>query len=307
MSNLEYYNDSSQHGNYQYVTLEEIVNNFMMSGDADDHTAMAVRYKVVYQAKRGIRELYYDTVKEVKAIELDLSNTLNVTLPPDFVSLVRLSWIDGSGRIHPMAMDNKMPIGDIYLQANDYSLLFDNEGSVLTSARKPQVPTDLSSNIPYNNGFSSYDVCYDNFLPNNGRFKMDKAGGLIQFSSDIASKAVVIEYISDGLYTENVARPDQGIKIHKFAETALLNYIYSELIKKRASVPANEKARAQKEYTNSKRITKRRLNALTFTDLIQVFKGGRKGGLRKEGLKTANEITPILTGVFDLTFNNTFN
>ena len=27
----------------------------------------------------------------------------------------------------------------------------------------------------------------------------------------------------------------------------------------------------------------------------------------KEGLKTANEITPILTGVFDLTFNNTFN
>jgi hypothetical protein len=41
-------------------------------------------------------------------------------------------------------------------------------------------------------------------------------------------------------------------------------------------VPANEKARAQKEYSNSKRITKRRLNTLTFTDLIQVFKGDSK-------------------------------
>ena len=190
-----------------------------------------------------------------------------------------------------MAMDNKMPIGDIYLQANDFSLLFDNEGTVLTSAREPQAPTNLNDTTSYNSGYpsgnggySSYDICYDAFLPNrdnskvynNGKFKMDKANGLIQFSSDVSSKSIVIEYISDGLYSENVARPDQGIKIHKFAETALLNYIYNELIKKRMSVPANEKARAQKEYANSKRIAKRRLNALTFTDLIQVFKGDSK-------------------------------
>lgn len=278
MINSDYYNDSSQYCNYQYVTLDELINNFMMSRDSDDYTAMVPRYKVVYQAKRGIRELYYDTVKEVKAIELDLGSTLNVTLPPDFVSLVRLSWVDDSGMIHPMAVDNKMPIGDIYLQANDYSLLFDNNGSVLTSVRKPNTPSDSSAST------TSYDVCYDGFIPNkdnskvynNGKFKIDKANGIIQFSSDVSSKSIVIEYISDGLYTENDSRPDQGIKIHKFAESTLLDFVYYELIKRRSSVPYNEKLRSRKEYYNSRRITKRRLNSMSVSDLLQVFKSDSK-------------------------------
>ena len=86
----------------------------------------------------------------------------------------------------------------------------------------------------------------------------------------------MIEYISDGLYVENEVRPDQGIRIHKFAEAALLDFIHYELIKRRSSVPYNEKIRSRKEYYNSRRLTKRRLNSINATDLLQVFKGDSK-------------------------------
>ena len=59
----------------------------MMSRDSDDYTSNVPRYKVLYQAKRALRELYFDVARDIKAIELDLSPTLNVVLPPDFNKL----------------------------------------------------------------------------------------------------------------------------------------------------------------------------------------------------------------------------
>ena len=67
-----YYDDQSRHGEYQFITIEEIVNNFMMSRDEDDYTFNTPRYRVVYQAKRALRELYFDILQSVRVIELDI-------------------------------------------------------------------------------------------------------------------------------------------------------------------------------------------------------------------------------------------
>ena len=77
-----YEGDPYRHGEYQYVTLEDVINNFIMGRDEDDYTSSTPRYKVLYQARRGMRELYYDVVREIRAIELELSPNLNITLPP---------------------------------------------------------------------------------------------------------------------------------------------------------------------------------------------------------------------------------
>jgi len=283
MTSFDYYNDSTKYGNYQYVELEELINNYMMSRDADDYTSTVPRYKIIYQAKRGLRELYYDVLKDVKAIELDLSPTLNVILPPDYVNYVRISWVGDDGQLHPMAMDNNMSIAKVYLQDNNFNLLFDNEGNVLEADEgnpiEAEVNTDDSDFIR-----QSYHVCYDGFEPNkdtskvfnNGKFQINQSSGLIQFGSNAEGKSIVLEYISDGLYTENESNPDKGIKIHKFAESALLDYIYYQLIKNRRNVPSNEKYRAKKEFFNNRRIAKRRINSLKISDVLQVFKGDSK-------------------------------
>lgn len=278
MTDLEYYEDSSKHGEYQYTLLSDLITDYMMSRDSDDYTSNVPRYKVLYQAKRALRELYFDVARDIKAIELDLSPTLNVVLPPDFINYVRISWLDSNGNLHPMAMDESISTATEYLQDNEYELLFDNEGYVLEGSKSKSLSENDRSVI------GEYRVLYDSYMPNkdnsktfpNGRFKVDRSVGVIQFNSTAQSKTIVLEYISDGLYEGSNVDGDTSLKIHKFAETAVLDYIYYNLIKNRRNTPANEKMRARKEYYNSKRQAKRRITPLNKEDLLQVFKGDSK-------------------------------
>ena len=277
MASIDYYEDQDLHGNYQYVTLEEVINNYLMSRDMDDYSAMTPRYKILYHAQRGIRELYYDVVREIRAISMELSPALTITLPPDFVSHVRISWVDDNGQLHPMAIDNRINIAQEYLQDHDFSLLFDNEGCVLEGDTSDPESSDSSQ-------IREYSFCSNGYQPNrnmsnyfpNGKFKIDKNAGVIYFGSDAEEKNIVLEYISDGLFTGCEGRPEEEIRVHKFAETALLDYIHHSLIKNRRNVPYNEKIRSRKEYWNSRRLAKMRINPLRKEDLLQLFSGQSK-------------------------------
>ena len=289
LTDEQYYDeDSGAWGNYQYTTLEEIVNNYMMSISSDDYTASFNRYQILFQARRGLRELYYDVLREVKGIALDLSPTLQVVLPPDYVNYVRISWVDSNGVMYPMAVDNRIPIAEEYLQGSNYELLFDDDGCTLkadstvikgsTPEENPNLEKILSS-CSYR-----YSFCESGYQPNrdmskvfsNGKYKIDKELGVIQFGSDAKGKTIVLEYISDGLYEGCGSEGESQQRVNKFAETTLYDYIYYELIKRLRNVPANEKARAKKEFYNARRIAKMRINTLRKDELLQIFKGSSK-------------------------------
>ena len=265
-TDLEYFKNPEQWGDYQFTSLDDIINDYIAGRDADDYTSTVPRYQILLQGKKGVRELYFDVVRRIKGIELELSPTLNITVPPDYVNYVRVSWVNDSGELVPMAVDSSIPIAQSYLQDHDYEILFDDEGEALSAG---------STSDSYKYGSKKYSMC--GFHPNlntknsfsNGRFSFDSSTGVIQFSSDIEGKSVVLEYISDGLYEDD-------IKVHKFTETALIDFIYYELIKNRRTVPANEKMRARKEYFNSRRIAKRRINTIRKEDLLQAMKGSTK-------------------------------
>lgn len=285
MASIDYYNAPEQWGQYQYVTLKDTINNYMAFREDDDFTSSSNRTKILYHARRGFRELYHDVVREVKAISLELSPTLNVILPPDFVNYVRISWVDEHGQLNPMAMDDRMSIAREYLQDSNYNLLFDSNGCVL-EGNSPRTPMDdiVEPSSDRDTPVYHYQFCNGGFRPNedqsrvfnNGRYKLDTANGIIQFGSDAAGREIVLEYISDGLFTGCEGRNEADLRIHKFAESALLDYIYYETIKTRRSVPANEKARARREYFNSRKIAKQRMNSLRVSELLQVFKKSLK-------------------------------
>lgn len=280
MADIDYFEDESQWGGYQYVTLEQIVTDYMMSMNADDFSSTVPRFKVVYQAKKGLKQFYYDVLHEIRAVELDLSPNLTVTVPPDLVNFVRISWVDDKGMLHPMAVDTRMSLAAAYLQDNNYELIYDDNGCVLIgSGRRDRVGEPLP------NSAGSHCYQFSGYVPNvnrstvypNGKYRYDKARGVIEFSSSVSGKSIVIEYISDGLFTGNCeSMSEEEIRVHKFAEEGLLNYITYELIKNRRNVPMNEKMRARKEYYNSLRIAKRRINTLRKNDLMQVFKGSTR-------------------------------
>ncbi|NRA77274.1 MAG: hypothetical protein HRU18_03615 [Pseudoalteromonas sp.] len=282
MASADYYADSSQHGDYQYITLNDIINNFIANRDSDDYTSTVPRYKVLYQARRAFRELYYDAVREIRAVEIELGPTLTMVVPPDFINFVRISWVDEEGQLHPMAMDTRQSIAQRYLQDNDYELLFDNNGCVLQDNGLPYSALNNAEDIPsdYRDSMNCYSFCDSGFTPNvnysnvysNGKFNYNRSRGLIEFGSNVKGKTIVLEYISDGMFTGCEGLPESDLRIHKFAETAVLDYMYYELIKQRRNVPAVEKQRARKEFYNSKRKTKRRINTIRYSELMQAFK-----------------------------------
>ena len=79
ISQYEYYEnngnapENANWGSYQYVSLYDIVNNYMLMYTGN-HSMInnEERYKVLFHAKRGIQELNYDAFKEIKVLELDV-------------------------------------------------------------------------------------------------------------------------------------------------------------------------------------------------------------------------------------------
>ena len=276
----QYYGDDNQWGQYQYVTIQQLVNEFMMSQTDDSYIAGVNRNRVVYWAKRGIQELYYDVLNEVISIEFDLNPTLIIPLPHDYVNYVMISWVDDNGRKHPLAIDTSSNLAQAYLQDDTYAYLYDNQGDILQGDHLQ----DLGDNDPAGLDDLSQDGIYFPYTasPNfnldrskvfkNGSYVIDKDRGVIQFSSKVEGRTICLDYISDGLFQ----RSDSEIRVHKFAEQALVNFIYWNLISYHRNVPANEKERARREWYNMRRIAKRRIKPIRYEELRQVMKGNSK-------------------------------
>ena len=77
-TNEQYYNGSS-FGGYQYITLADIINNFIISYIGDDKVInTAKRTEVAFHAQRALQELSYDTLKSVKSMELEVPPSLSI-------------------------------------------------------------------------------------------------------------------------------------------------------------------------------------------------------------------------------------
>ena len=93
----QYYQGNNQ-GSYQFVSLEDIINQFMVVYVGEEKTiSKASRIDVAFHAQRALAELSFDTFKSVKSQEIDIPTTLNMQLPHDYVNYVRLSRVDGAG------------------------------------------------------------------------------------------------------------------------------------------------------------------------------------------------------------------
>ena len=93
----EYY-EGNDLGNYQFISLEDIVNNFMVAYVGEGKIISKVkRTDVAFHAKRGLAELSYDTLRSIKAQEIELPPHLTMMLPQDYVNYVKLTWSDSAG------------------------------------------------------------------------------------------------------------------------------------------------------------------------------------------------------------------
>jgi hypothetical protein len=281
---ITYYENEENHGSYVYVSLEDIVNNFKMSHAHDNSVLGNVpRHLILYWAKKGLQEFSYDMLREVKAVELELGDTLDIILPPDYVNYVRVSWVNPqTGDLMPMSNNRNLPQATAYLQDHQANILFDNDGFILEGTTEFQALTNQyaqSRNVlgcsTSCNGCSYYNGCsyrtnykIDTSKNYNGDFNIDTRKGKIQFSSDHASSIIMLEYISDGLEYSL----ESDIKINKLAEKALYAWIDYNLMTNKLNVQEYIVQRKKKEYDTAFRNAKIRMMNIKVAELAQKLK-----------------------------------
>jgi hypothetical protein len=272
ISQYQYYANSGNNpqdanwGSYQYVSLSDIVNNFMLM-HTGNHSLInnEEKYKVLFHAKRAIQELNYDAFKEIKVLELSVVDSLRYVLPSDFVNWVRISLYK-DGYLRPLTENIQTLSSNAYLQDNQGNILFDQNGNILMP-QNSNIDYDrlhkLKKSIYLNEGhqfngqwgwfvdgmwYFDYGIGAAfglntetaNFNPT---FNIDKKAGVINFDSSMAGEVCILEYISDGMENGD----DSLVSVNKLFEQYIYAHIRYEILNSKYNVQEYVVARARKE------------------------------------------------------------
>ena len=292
LTDKQYYDTASNWGSYQYITLEDIVTNFMLMYEGNDGLLNNVnRYKVLFHAQRGIQELNYDSIQEIKALELKVCDDLRYILPPDYVNWVRVSMYRNQVLV-PLTENIQANSATSYEQDASCTVLFTSKGAAVEEMSS--IDADRISNTkrsiylnggPYNNtlGFCCDGIWYFDFPPTrfglntetanrNPTFRIDKANGVINFSSGVSGADILLEYVSDGMRTGS----KKGIRVNKLFEEFIYAYIKFSILNSQIGVQEYIVNRARKDKSALLRNAKIRLSNIHPGRLLMNLRGQDK-------------------------------
>jgi hypothetical protein len=279
-------------GSYQYVSLFDIVNNFLLMYSGN-HSLVnnEERYKILFHAKRAVQELNYDAFKELKVLELTVTDRLQYVLPSDYVNWVRVNLYK-DGYLRPLTENIQILSSLAYLQDQTGKILFDQNGNALS----PQFSEidlqrlDGTKKSIYLNPQSTYNGQYGwnidgvwyfeyglgeryglntetaNFNPT---FAIDKRSGVINFNSDMYGQSVILEYICDGMENGD----DSKVSVNKLFEKYIYAYIQYEILNSKLGVQEYIVARARKEKSALLRNAKIRMSNIHPGRLLMNLRG----------------------------------
>jgi len=283
------------YGSYEYIKLTDAIDNFMVGYVGDGKLIQnAKKSDVLFFAKRSLQEFSYDTLKSIHSQELTIPASLSVILPQDYVNYVRVSWIDQMGVKRIIYPANNLTIAPFGTPIQDQAgtPTQDNfgenvEGTSITTERwkgandniiNGQQGNNISEVIDFRNAYGidgSWNWGRQYGLDPataqaNGWFNMNERDGKMSFSSNLAGKLIVLEYISDGLAY------DSDTKVPKLAEDALYASILHSIISTRSGQQEYLVQRLQKDRRAKLRNAKIRLSNIKLDEIIQVMRGKSK-------------------------------
>ena len=284
------------YGGYAYITIGDIIDNFMVGYVGDGKLIQTCKKSdVVFHVKRGMQEFSYDTLKSVKSQELTVPSSLAVILPQDYVNYVRISSIDTLGVKRIIYPANNLTISpyEMPLQDNAGQPTQDNfgdnlEGTSITSERWRNANDRLLTGGFNNDNLNTFfDFMQDGYgyglgafgrrygldpavSQVNGWFNMNEREGRIAFSSNLADRLIVLEYISDGLAY------DLDSRVPKMAEDAMYSHLLYSILSTRAGTPEGVVQRFKRDRSAKLRNAKIRLSNIKLDEITQVMRGKSK-------------------------------
>tara|TARA_R100000935_G_scaffold31679_1_gene52183 strand:- start:69 stop:1292 length:1224 start_codon:yes stop_codon:yes gene_type:complete len=283
------------YGSYQYIQVQEVVNNFMVAYVGAGKLISSVKKTdVIFHTKRALQEFSYDTLRSIHSQELTIPHNLSVPLPQDYVNYVNVSWIDDVGVkhiIYPTTLTSNpysKPIQDsegIPTQDNNGA---DITGTSLTEERwisqNPATVQAIRDEITgrliadglwamYGSNLMGYGQRFGmqpELAQVNGWFTINDREGKMSFSSDLKDKLIILEYVSDGLSY------DEEMQIPKLAEEAVYSYVMHAILASRINQPEYIIQRLKKEKSAKLRNAKIRLSNIKSNEFVQIMRGKSK-------------------------------
>jgi len=285
----------NNYGGYAYTTLEDVITNFIVGYVGVGKLIPSVKTTdVIFFAKRGLQEFSYDTLKSIRSQELNIPANLSVPLPQDYVNYVNVSWIDGQGIkhiIYPTTLtsnpyeipgqDNQgIPIQDNLSENIDTTSITEERWAANNLKQINEAQSNLTGML-LSDGLGYGGMYGDNYFGQryglqpetaqvNGWFTINERNGKMSFSSDLANKLIILEYISDGLGY------DADMRIPKMAEEALYAHIVHAILATRINQPEYIIQRLRREKSAKLRNAKIRLSNIKLNEFVQIARGKSK-------------------------------
>ena len=276
--------DISNNG-MNYITLRQLINDYIITLDGDDFASNASDAAIRNFALRGIREFGFDVTSRVKSIKRTIGSNSTIALPDDYVDIVKMGQVDGDGILRVFRQNKNINYSQRIFQEDDGT-------NTTSTSDSDEGPLDITNNLILNRedsksatsdgGADSGDLefyIFENYLHQGGLGRLYGSGGAhapgeyrlnldqnrIEIETGSGTGDVVLEYNSDEARSTNPV-------IHVYAEEALRCYIYYKLCERKSTIPANEKARARKEYYNERRKAKARLSNFSKEEALKTIR-----------------------------------
>lgn len=259
------------------MNLNDILDEMLLAERMNENSYVKTKNKELYllHAKNAIKDLTFDMANDVLALELNIGSDLQFVFPQDYVDWVRVSVVqdvNGEKKLFELDRNENANRARTYLQDNNYQILFDNAGDTLDadgynvynfpmkkevfSTATPQFQKDTSK------------------LSKNGLFSINKRRGVFTFDEGLEGKAIVVEYISDGLQWETLDGSD--ITVHKYFREPLEALTYLKLIQRDREVPMNEKQRAERDFWGKRQKAYARFANIKLAEVSKAFRANLK-------------------------------
>lgn len=280
-----------KYGDYRYISLADIINNFMVAYVGDGKIiSRAKRRDVLFHVKRALQEFSYDISRVEKIQEVEVGPSLSIPMPQDYVNYVSISYVDNYGIEHPIPRGRiTSKPSEAILQDDEFNYQYDDQDNLATTS---PLTEDRFKSLDYgefSGSYSNEDYYYNieynadklvnsgaryggesELMNQNGFFVIDENRGTINFTSNLANALITIKYVSDSLGT------DEEMKVHKFAEEAIYKTVAFSILSTMSQVPEYIVNRFRKERRAAVRNAKLRLYDLKLPELTQVMRGKSK-------------------------------
>jgi hypothetical protein len=256
------------------ITIDEVVNDFILSVGQDDFASDATDTLVRNLALRGLREFGFDMLKIVKSIKLPVNQDLKtVDLPDDYVDIIKIGYVGNDGLVYIFGHNKNINYSQAYVK-DASGIPIDTDGDGVYDREDDKGEVELFQSAKGYDQFIFRNFLYDNSYGAvyglggghySGEYRMNHEQNRIELSIGGNLDTVVIEYVADEARSSNPS-------VNIYAEPALRSYIYYKLIERKNAVPQGEKARARQEYYNEKRLANARIKSFNKDEALKTIR-----------------------------------